>query len=287
MSGFLPDIRDWALGGGAGQAANGDGDQENNGDGNEAAASAAAPISEDEMRAKRMARLAALEKKDSSGGTGSNTNESSAGGEAAAGSSGSGPSSMEVDKQPAGDVCQPMEVDEVKSPVSSSSNKASSSPTTKDVAMEPAPKKKIKAPPSPAEALVKLRRKKILLLRRVLLITFGDPSERTAPCVHLKLDDDDIYNVDKSPRGVQVRHIAELLAARLSLSPSHRSLETVPPQTNIGLIAYLGGCHKKAGEEIKDLRQCKRKDENLEELIEILEEIRNQVCMMMHMMCRD
>ena len=286
MSGFLPDIRDWALGGGAGQAANGDGDQENNGDGNEAAASAA-PISEDEM-AKRMARLAALEKKDSSGGTGSNNGgASSAGGEAAAGSSGGGPSSMEVDK-PAGDA-QPMEVDEVKSPVSSSSNKASSSsPTTKDVAMEPAPKKKIKAPPSPAEALVKLRRKKILLLRRVLLITFGDPSERTAPCVHLKLDDDDIYNVDKSPRGVQVRHIAELLAARLSLSPSHRSLETVPPQTNIGLIAYLGGCHKKAGEEIKDLRQCKRKDENLEELIEILEEIRNQVCMMMmHVMCRD
>mmetsp|Transcript_26329 Transcript_26329/g.47467 ORF Transcript_26329/g.47467 Transcript_26329/m.47467 type:complete len:1162 (-) Transcript_26329:106-3591(-) len=278
MSGFLPDIANWALGGGAAQggaAANNDGgeQQENNdGDGNNNNEPA---MSEQEMRAKRMARvderMAALEK------------ESAAAAAAASSNNEDAPSSMDVDKpsQTGGDA-QPMEVDEVIKPA------AASSP--KDVTMEPAPKKKMKAPPAPTDPLAKLRRKKTLLLRRVLLITFGDAStDRTPSCVHLPLDDDDIYNSTKSPSGVHVRHIAELLAARLSLSPSSRSLETIGQNSSKvgGLIGYLGGCHKRAGEEWKELKAQGNKkkktkkeiedDASLEELCGILEEIRSQV----------
>lgn len=297
MSGFLPDIASWALGGGAGQgeAAGNDenGAQRNGGDGNETA------ISEEEMRAKRMARLAALEKKPSDDAGGDKTNDGG-------GDGGNAPSSsMDVEKppsfpSPAGDGggARPMEVDEEAKPAAAAS--ASASPA-EDAPMEPAPTKKIKSPPaaaaaagagkaSPAPAaadpLAKLRRRKVVLLRRVLLVTFGDaPSDRHPSCVHLALDDDDIYNATKSPSGVQVRHVAELLAARLSLSPSSRSLDTVPPQAGKGgLVAYLGGCHKRAGEEWKELkvqgkkRTHKGDDGSLEEMCGILEEIRSQVC---------
>mmetsp|Transcript_39581 Transcript_39581/g.83197 ORF Transcript_39581/g.83197 Transcript_39581/m.83197 type:complete len:1166 (-) Transcript_39581:47-3544(-) len=280
MSGFLPDIANWALGGGAGASSNdpnnddGEGSNDNNNN-NEPA------ISEEEMRAKRMARLAALEKKESTADASASA-ESASGGEDA-------PSSMEVDKPPSGGDAQPMEVDD------EVTKKPAAAPAPKDVTMEPAPKKKIKAPPSSSSSsgtatasdpLAKLRRKKVLLLRRVLLITFGDaPSDRTSSCVHLALDDDDIYSAAKSPRGVQVRHVAELLAARLALPPSSKSLNTMPPQSKNGgaLIGYLGGCHKRAGEEWKELKALmnkktgNKKKEEEEELCGILEEIRNQV----------
>ena len=269
MSGFLPDLASWALGGGA-AAPNDDNnnDDEGGGDGdnNEPAAPA---VSGDEMRAKRMARLAALEKKDSAAAASGNGAE--AGSDA--------PSNMDVDK---GDA-QPMEVDEVAEPATVAVAKDD------DATMEPAPKKKIKSPASSAavtsDPRAKLRRKKALLLRRVLLVTFGtSPSDRTPSCVHLVLDDDDIYSPEKNPAGVRVRHVAELLAARLSLSPSSRSLETAPSQVKLGLVSYLGGCHKRAGEELKEVRnkiksggEKKKADDGAEELCGILEEIRNQV----------
>lgn len=265
MSGFLPDIAGWALGGGAaGQGGEAGNNDDNNNGNNEPAGPA---ISEDEMRAKRMARLAALEKKNS----------------AASGDNEGGASSMDVDTPST--APEPMEVDEVKPAASPPSISSKSTPANKDVTMEPAPKKKMKAPSAaaaPADPLAKLRRKKVLLLRKVLLVTVGDAtSDRTPSCVHLTLDDDDIYNTTKSPNGVQVRHVAELLAARLSLHPSSRSLETMPSQVKLGLIGYLGGCHKRAGEELKDLRskngEKKKKDDSFEELCGIVEEIRNQV----------
>lgn len=258
MSGFLPEgLANWALGGGAGQGADDDDASDNN---NEALAP---QISEQDMRAKRMARLAALEKKE--------TNSSS--------------NDMDVDK---GDAAEPMQVDqeEGKKPAaaeviakkeSSSSLSATTTPkaSAPDVTMaqEPAQKK----PKTPADPLAKLRRKKILLIRRVLLVTFGeDALDRTPACVHLQLDDDEVYNTDKSPEGVNIGHITDLLVSRLNLHPSSRSLETMPPQKP-GLIAYLAGCHKRAGEEWKDLKQKKKGDGSEEGLCEILEEIRKQV----------
>ena len=288
MSGFLPDIASWALGGGGGNAAGGgDGASNNNNNNdenedntnnetnnNEQDLVAEEPTA-DEMRAKRMARLAALEQNKSDDGNG---------GASGAKNAADATTPMDIDK-PSPSVSapapSPMEIDNNEKP---KPTPTSTNDTIKDVTMEPAPKKKIKGVTSPADPLVKLRRRKVLLLRRVLLVTVGDnASDRDPKCVHLSLDDDDIYNVTKNPSGIQVCHIAELLAARLSLSPSSRSLETMPPQTNLGLIGYLGGCHKRAGEEMKELKHgggsSKKKDDPIsnEELFEILDEIRSQV----------
>jgi hypothetical protein len=224
------------------------------------------------MRAKRMARLAALEKKDSNSGENS------------------GSIDMDVDRS---DAAEPMQVDQdegKKQPAaaakvvaaeqsSTSLSAPAATPKLKnnepDVNMAEEPVQKKSKPPS--DALAKLRRKKILLIRRVLQVTFGDDaSERTPACVHLQLDDDDVYNTNKSPNGVSIGHITDLLVSRLSLHPSSRSLETMPPQKP-GLIAYLAGCHKRAGEEWKDLKQKKKGDGSEDELCGLLEEIRKQV----------
>ena len=268
MSGFLPEgLANWALGGG-GQGDNNEDQQTASSENNE---TQAAPISEQDMRAKRMARLAALEKKSS--GNGEND----------------GSADMEVDKN---DAAEPMQVDQ------NEGKKQPAAATTKvDTAKEPAPapvdtpkpKNTVpdvnmaeepaqKKPKSPSDPLAKLRRKKILLIRRVLQVTFGnEPSDRTPACVHLELDDDEVYNSNKSPNGVNIGHITDLLVSRLSLHPSSRSLETMPPQKP-GMIAYLAGCHKRAGEEWKDLKQKKKGDGSEDELCGLLEEIRKQVC---------
>ena len=294
MSGFLPDIASWALGGGGGNAdGGGDGASNNNNNidenedntnnetnNNEQDQVVAEEPTADEMRAKRMARLAALEQNKSTA-----ISNDGNGGALGAKNVADATTPMDIDKpSPSVHIApapSPMEIDNNGKP---KPTPTSTNDTIKDVTMEPAPKKKIKAPPtSPADPLVKLRRRKVLLLRRVLLVTVGDnASDRDPKCVHLSLDDDDIYNITKNPSGIQVCHIAELLAARLSLSPSSRSLETMPPQTNLGLIGYLGGCHKRAGEEMKELKQgggsSKKKDDpSNEELCEILDEIRSQV----------
>lgn len=268
MSGFLPEgLANWALGGG-GQGDNNDDQQAASSENNE---TQAAPISEQDMRAKRMARLAALEKKSSDSGENNGSND------------------MEVDSN---DAAEPMQVDPdegKKQPAAAATTKVV---TAKEQAPAPVdtPKPKNlpdsimveepaqKKPKSPSDPLAKLRRKKILLIRRVLQVTFGnEPSDRTPACVHLELDDDEVYNTNKSPNGVNIGHITDLLVSRLSLHPSSRSLETMPPQKP-GMIAYLAGCHKRAGEEWKDLKQKKNGDGSEDELCGLLEEIRKQVC---------
>jgi len=314
MSGFLSDIASWALGGGAGAGANG---QTTNDEQQAASASstAAAVLSDDEMRAKRMARLAALENAQKAATE--STGDAKEGGDSSSGPDASNsavqlsdaPSSMDVDEPKKIDNNahhQPMDVDEnVKPPPSV---------VDTDVTMEESiPKKKIKTPtPSPTSAsttisaasaldpLAKLRRKKALLLRRVLLVTFGDSSSTTDTanannCIHLPLDDDEMYNPTKSPSGVQPHHIAELLTARLSLSPKSHILERSIQQAKLGLIGYLGGCYKRACEEWRELKHevgssgaagggssgkkkmKKEEEEGLEEMCAILEQIKDQV----------
>lgn len=267
MSGFLPEgLANWALGGG-GQGDNNDDQQAASSENNE---TQAAPISEQDMRAKRMARLAALEKKSSDSGENNGSND------------------MEVDSN---DAAEPMQVDPDEGKKQSAAA-ATKVVTAKEQAPAPVdtPKPKNlpdsimvegpaqKKPKSPSDPLAKLRRKKILLIRRVLQVTFGnEPSDRTPACVHLELDDDEVYNTNKSPNGVNIGHITDLLVSRLSLHPSSRSLETMPPQKP-GMIAYLADCHKRAGEEWKDLKQKKNGDGSEDELCGLLEEIRKQVC---------
>ena len=210
---------------------------------------------------------------------------------------------MVIDK-PSSDA-KPMEVDDDDRKPAASPSKPPAPPSKDAPTMEPATKKQATKSPatktaetsivqtSPSktnavdplvDAARKLRRKKMLILRRVLLVTIGsDPADRNPSCVHLTLDDDDCddsndTNDNKPSSGFEIRQVAEILAARLSLSPSCQSLETMPPQKP-GIIAYLGGCHKRAGEEWKEVRQAMEKKNNTEgeELCGILEEIRKQV----------
>jgi hypothetical protein len=336
MSGFLSDIASWALGGGAGANNN---DPNANANGQTTTNDATSVLTDDEMRAKRMARLAALENNaqketDDSRGSGAVVAVAAANEAVSLDAS----SSMDVDDKPKSSSSttntkittssnpttknkmhpQPMDVDDDVKPTTVADN---------DVTMEESiPKKKIKSPPNtnattpastaatsaaviaPLDPLAKLRRKKTLLLRRVLLVTFGDSStsidHRTssspssAPlsngnssnnCVHLTLDDDEMYNPTKSPTGVQPHHIAELLTARLSLSPKAHCLErTVPSQSKLGLIGYLGGCYKRACEEWREMKHevsggggkkmlKKEEEDGFEEMCAILEQIKDQV----------
>lgn len=294
MSGFLPDsIARWALGGGAG---------DNNADGGGAAESQqAAPLTEEDMRARRMARLAASEKSQSSVSDG-----------VASDNGGAGATSSGLDNK--GDESTKMDIDKP-STASTTAASATDAPQPMDVddddTMEPAQSKKAKTkppsspstsgstPPDPmADNQRKLRRKKMILLRKVLLVTIqnndSDPTssdQQLLPsCVHLTMDDDEVTSASKCPTGFQVRHIAEILAARLSLDPNSNSLRTIPMQPAGGLVGYLGGCYKRAGEEWKEIRNGmeRRKDGSGgggEELCEILEEIRKQVSLFVVLLC--
>jgi hypothetical protein len=131
-------------------------------------------------------------------------------------------------------------------------------------------------------------------------VTFGDSSITSTStidatnnnnCIHLTLDDDEMYNPTKSPSGVQPHHIAEVLTARLSLSPKSHILERSIQQAKLGLIGYLGGCYKRACEEWREMKHevgsagggsgkkkmKKEEEEGLEEMCAIMEQIKDQV----------
>ena len=267
MSG-LRSIADWALGGGSGASNDDD----------------LPPVegpSEDELRAKRMARLAALE-------TTSRSNSAPKSDDTSA--------NVDMDVDGGGDT-RPMDIDD-SSPRSSLLSTTSSKRKTSPVSVAPTTVTKSPAvttitPPVvvPVDPLAKHRRRKALLIRRILHITYGTDDAATIGtggssahnCVKLTLDDDfDAADAVRCPSGIASRHVAELLTARLSLSPTSRELaSTMPPQTNLGLIAYLGGCHRRAGEEIRELKQgmgsAKFKDSGEGEMCDILEQIKSQV----------
>jgi hypothetical protein len=284
MSGFLPDIASWALRGGASaEAAAGNANDDDDDD-------APTAISEEEVRAKRMARLAAFENPPAKVAAAASDDCVGGGGEGATAAS------VRADEDGG---ARPMDVDD-----------DDESPTTAKAGS--AQKRKVKSSPPPSTSsstsssssssaasvdhLARLRRKKALLLRRVLLLTFGPDDCGPAPsCVRLSLDDDfDACDPKRCPSGVSARHVAELLTARLSLSPDSRELaSTIPSQSRLGLVSYLGGCHRRAGEEARELRQqvayaagnggggggkrATRDAGGEEEMCEMLEQIKVQV----------
>jgi ubiquitin conjugation factor E4 B len=254
MSGFLPDLASWALGGGAGSGTNRQNDDENNtGDGNENGTSVAPEpaTTEAEMRARRLARMEATQLQQ-----------------------------QQHHQQPVSQDPQPMEIDDAAG-IPSSVTKAA----TADSVVSPmqtewtiSSPKKVAPPNEPALKKVKnvspatdpgrkLQRKKELLIKKVLNITMGStPSDRA--CIPISLDD------NGSEIGVHV--VAELLATRLSMPLSALS-STMPGQKP--LISYLASSHRKAADEAKTLRQsltAKKQDSNAP-LLEILQEIQNQV----------
>ena len=251
MSGFLPDIASWALRGGAGD----DGADENNdnGDGgDQGGASAPEPaISEADMRARRLARMEAIQQKQQQ-------------------EQQQDPQPMEVEKSPSPSVTSPaaptlpMDTEEGSRPVTKKA-KPDSPPTNATPLSKPKAKPKLTSPLDPAR---KIQRKKELLIKKILQLTFLKRQARDTTCLHVEVGLDD----NNSDGGIGVQTIAELLATRLSMAPSQLR-ETVPSQKPF--IMYLATVHRKAAEEAKTLRQ-QQKDSNMQ-LLEMLQEIQTQV----------
>ena len=89
-------------------------------------------------------------------------------------------------------------------------------------------------------------------------------------------NDRSVVVIEIDAMDITCESIAEILAARLSISPDSKSYKTIPGQKE-GVIAYLGHCYKLACEEYKTL-QSSNMDANLKKTVEeLLQEITVQV----------
>jgi len=233
MSG-LRDIASWALRGGAGNV-----DDEENG--SSSTAPLGPPLTEDEMRDRRLARIASMEKQQVEAMQSDD---------------------KEDDKMQVDTSVEEMEVDQVDKKLSPPKKtepiKKASSPKKVEPPKEPSPerKKKRAKETTPADASRKLQRKKEVLLKKVLNVSI---QEGDGTCEVVPVDE------------ITVQTIAEILAMRLSMSPS--DIKSVSRQQT-ELISYLASSHRKASEELKSLKQSKA---NTEELEELMDEILKQV----------
>jgi hypothetical protein len=260
MSGFLPDLANWALRGGAGDNADNNNNGENEGEGEGAAVAAPEPaITEADMRERRLARMEAMQKRQ----------------QEAQAQAQQDPQPMEVDTDTksastttAATTTTPMEMDS--SPPVTKKAKGESIPAAAIVTTPTSVKATKTKSTTPIDPARKIQRKKELLIRKVLNVTIYNRQNRDPACLHIDLGLDENNADDNGDIGVHT--IAELLATRLSLPPSQLR-ETVPTQKSF--ITYLATAHRKAAEEAKTLRQ-QQKDTN-QPLIEILNEIQTQV----------
>ena len=236
MSGFLPDLANWALRGGAGEDAS-----DNGNGGDEGASPAPEPaITEYDMRARRMARMEAMQRKQQELQQQQD------------------PQPMEVDTNPSNvAAATPMDTEDLP-PVTKKAKADSAIPVT-------TPKSNPKPKSKPSTPMDKIRRKKELLIKKTLQLSFSKRQARDSTCLHVEVDFDE-------NSGVGIQTIAELLATRLSMPPSQLR-ETVPSQKPF--VMYLAMVHRKAAEEAKTLRQ-QQKDSN-KALLEMLQEIQTQV----------
>jgi hypothetical protein len=266
MSGFLPDLANWALRGGAGggEDSNNNNDAENNNNNNQEPSAPAPALTEDDMRARRLARMEAMMARQQ---------EQAA---AAAAAAANEPQPMEVDapasvkKEPPASSAAPMETQTSSPP----RKKAAPSPPRQTPqpsnSQQQQQKKKAKEThASPADVDRKLQRKKELLLKKVLHVgLLGTHTDSDNAVVLIDLD---------GSTQIGVSTIAELLATRLSLSPGSKLLQTSPSQKP--LLQYLAQAHRLAGEENKNLQQSNNKKDatTTTELQAMLQEIQNQV----------
>ena len=257
---YLRDLAGWALSGGAGE------DQDNNeenalNDSNE-------PMqqeSEEEIRAKRLARLAAR--------FDNNTPESSDKGNEDTSSSdkivtNEKPTAMEIDdprdmasndadKKPAAVEPKPTKTPPFKGKESKFSTAAE---THRDTVKEPLTKKKRgKEASTKQDSAQKLQRKKELLIKKILNIRLTGGKVTSPECTE----------IDIGGEVVAEENIAEILALRLGIPASE--LQSASSKER-NLIAYLGNCHKKAAEELKN-----SKSDTISGDEQFLKEIKNQV----------
>ncbi len=257
---FLPDLAGWALSGGAGRESdNNDGDVNNNTD-----MPAVEQESEEEIRAKRIARLSAR--------FGNNNQQQQT-------------EAMQVDGSSTG-VATPMEVDSASSPKKSPEpekvavvgtrekitpvavaieTNSGTSDKTSQMELEEAPKKKrAKEPAVKADPARKTQRKKELLLKKTLKIKLAGGSISDSECIEINI----------GTAILTVENIAEVLASRLAVSPKSLSYSS---SSEKGLFAYLGMCHKRASEELKNMPSNPVDSTVTNELKDILNEMKRQL----------
>ena len=282
MSNLLPDLASWALGGGAGN--NGEGDEEpggnqtasggDGGDGN--------PLTEEEMRARRLARISALASPSSTQSMDvDSSNVASPTAKMSGANADKGNDRMDIDddnnKERSGGndndkkiaakpiaATKPAQVGgsvpattaplpTVSKPVAANTTTKSLSPPESSMAPSadtPAKKKRALDPTRKAQ------RKKELLVRKVLSISLTPTTDSSY--VVVEVDDAD----------VTPNTIAEILPTRLSTA-------NLPMSQESGIISYLGGSYKKAAEELKNLRSS-RNNKPSSGVEELLEEIKKQ-----------
>lgn len=283
MSGFLPDLASWALRGGAGDGNNEGNEDSQDANGNEQQQNAAPTeeLTEQEVRARRLARMEALQKQQQAQQQQQQQQQLTANQENGATKKNDAAEPMEIEPEPM-DVDNKTATDATKAndvvmstpsspqPVSEMDLKPAAKTTT-DVSRQ-APEgskepKKRKAKDSQSQSSgdsdKKIQKKKELMLKKILLIRLvGASTSSDSSCVEVDVDD----------TSITVQSIAEILAVRLSMAADAPELRTMPPQK--ALIPYLAQSHRRAAEELKSMKQSSKAKSP--ELLEILDAIKRQ-----------
>jgi len=280
MSGFLPDLANWALRGAAGGGDGGDNNNNDNDNEDDAAAGRRQssttdqppPLSADEMRAQRLARMEELQRrqreeaeeeeaaqaaqKSSSPGGGEGAMEvespSFAGGQRSAAKPPSTPSPKPA---AASKKSEPRPGDSPSSPPSSkpSNNKRSKESSSSDS----------------GGSGRKQQRKKEAMLKKVLGVALAASSSTVGDSTVVVLDLPDLPINDAN--------IAEILTTRLSLARPSSSSSSSSSAAQKPLLAYLGWCHKRASEELKNSKPQGGSNNSAGEITSILQEVQAQV----------
>ncbi len=259
---FLPDLAGWALSGGAGRGG------EDNEDTNDDAAPPVQQETEEEIRAKRLARLEARFGKSDDGtsneGSADKSNQTS-----------SKEEPMEIDPPSSSPVAAEVDEDtkvksipeKVTKPAQSEQSTASIGKTKSNTDEGPLAKK-IKGKETSSnksDPMRMIQRKKEVLLKKTLKIKLANGT----------VTDRELVEIDIGENSITVESVSEILASRLAISP--KSLEKSPTGDK-GLFAYLGACHKRVSEELKNMPAPKGPDDSVNDTLrDILHEMKRQV----------
>jgi ubiquitin conjugation factor E4 B len=273
MSGFLPDLANWALRGGAGSGRNA---EEGSSHEEEAPPDNTGPVlTPEEVRAQRLARMDALQqaqRQEQAASVSRSTDGDSLASREAQSSEGNNNNNNnnKLESSTGSATPQPMDTDET------SSSPPISKPTDERNLSEAKEQTKKKAKNEPMDPEKKLQRNKEMLLHKILEITLKGSSMAKSNSASMALSmnaSSSAVVVDIGDTAITAQTIAEILATRLSLPAIDPALNTVPPSKP--LLVYLGLCHRRASEELKTLRQSSKSPDT--EIMDILEECQRQV----------
>jgi hypothetical protein len=295
---FLPDLAGWALSGGAGRNNDNDNEQQQQQQ-QQDSSSVLVTESEEEIRAKRLARLSAA-RNDT---TAVNTNE--------------GPSSTNEKTQSVQNEVDRTKEDK-KSSLSNASRKheetaakastdkspsqgaANNKPQTeeplwkkiRDDALDSKDKssgvtsvleesvskeKKMAAAKNPGK---KIQIFKERLLEKTLKIKLVSPTSDDTTSHDTSSTSSDIVPIDIGTDQVNKENISEIIAERLALPANSQHLTSLP-MTDQKLISYLGACHRRISEELKSVSTSSSnvvsQQQSQEEIIQLLQEMKAQV----------